>query len=106
MRRTNQSLVLIIATVLGISGYALSEEQTKEAKMELKQVSLFKNGLGFFVWEATIPDKSKSFYVVGPAAASHGTFWISYPPKVDVENVVAREAEGKESVEAVTIIDL
>ena len=84
-----------IAAVLGFAGYAFSEEPATEAKMELKQVSLFKNGLGFFVWEVTIPEKVKSFYVVPDAAASHGTFWVSYPPKVDVESVVAKEIEGK-----------
>ena len=106
MERIRKSFILAVAAVLSFAGYAFSDEPGTEAKMELKQVSLFKNGLGFFVWEATIPDKSKSFYVVPPAAASHGTFWVSYPPKVDVESVVVKEAEGKELVEAVSIIDL
>jgi hypothetical protein len=106
MRRIQNSLVLAFAAVLGFAGHSYSDEPGTEAKMELKQVSLFKNGLGFFVWEATIPDKSKSFYVVPPAAASHGTFWVSYPPKVDMDSVIAKEAEGKELVEAVTMIDL
>ena len=91
---------------LGFAGYVFAEEPATEAKMELKQVSLFKNGLGFFVWEVTIPDKAKSFYVVPPAAASHGTFWVSYPPKADVESVIAKEVEAKEQVEAVTVVDL
>jgi hypothetical protein len=106
MRRIQNSLVLAFAAVLGFAGYSYSDEPGTEAKMELRQVSLFKNGLGFFVWEATIPDKSKSFYVIPPAAASHGTFWVSYPSKVDMDSVIAKEAEGKELVEAVTIIDL
>ncbi len=106
MRRIQNSLVLVVAAVLGFAGYAFSEESATEAKMELKQVSLFKNGLGFFVWEVTIPEKVKSFYVVPDAAASHGTFWVSYLPKVDVESVVAKEIEGKEQVEATTMVDL
>jgi hypothetical protein len=106
MKRMQNSLVLAVAGILCFAGYAYSDEPGTEAKMELKQVSLFKNGLGFFVWEATIPDKSKAFYVVPPAAASHGTFWISYPPKVEVDSAVAKQVEGKELVDAVTMIDL
>ena len=106
MERIQKSLVLTAAVILSLAGYAFSDEPGTEVKMELKQVSLFKNGLGFFVWEATIPDKSKSFYVVPPAAASHGTFWVSYPPKVEVESVIVKEVEGKEQVEAATVMDL
>ena len=106
MERIRKSLVLVVAAVLGFVGYAFAEESATEAKMELKQVSLFKNGLGFFVWEVTIPEKVKSFYVVPETAASHGTFWVSYPPKVDVESVVAKEIEGKDLVEATTVADL
>jgi hypothetical protein len=106
MKRTQNSLVLVAAAVLGFAGYVFAEESATEAKMELKQVSLFKNGLGFFVWEVTIPEKVKSFYVVPETAASHGTFWVSYSPKVDVESVVAKEVEAKEQVEATTVADL
>jgi len=106
MKRAKKSLVLGVLAFLGFAGYVFAEEPATEAKMELKQVSLFKNGLGFFVWEATIPEKVKSFYIVPDAAASHGTFWVSYPPKVEVEGVVAKEIEGKELVEAVTVVDL
>jgi hypothetical protein len=106
MKWAKKSLALGVLAFLGFVGYVFAEESATEGKMELKQVSLFKNGLGFFVWEVTIPEKAKSFYIVPDAAASHGTFWVSYPPKVDVENVVAKEVEGKEQVEATTIIDL
>lgn len=106
MRRVQNSLVLAVAAVMGFAGYAFAEESATEAQMELKQVSLFKNGLGFFVWEVTIPEKVTSFYIVPDAAASHGTFWVSYPPKAEVESVIAKQVEGKELVDAVTIVDL
>jgi hypothetical protein len=106
MKQAKKTLALGVLAFFGFVGYVFAEEPGTEAKMELKQVSLFKNGLGFFVWEATIPDKAKTFYAVPPAAASHGTFWISYPPKVEVESVVAKEIEGKEQVEAATMVDL
>jgi hypothetical protein len=106
MKRAKKTLVLGVLAFFGFVGYVFAEESATEAKMELKQVSLFKNGLGFFVWEVIIPEKVKSFYIVPEAAASHGTFWVSYPPKVDVESVVAKEVEGKEQVEATTVVDL
>ncbi len=106
MKRAKKSLALGVLAFFGFAGYVFAEEPATEAKMELKQVSLFKNGLGFFVWEVTIPEKVKSFYIVPEAAASHGTFWVSYPPKVDVESVVAKEVEAKEQIEATTVADL
>ena len=95
MKRVKKSLVLVVLAFFGFVGYALSEEPATVATMELRQVSLFKNGLGFFVWEVTIPEKVKSFYIVPDAAASHGTFWVSYPPKVEVESIIAKQVEGK-----------
>lgn len=106
MKRARKLLVLGVLAFFGFVGYVFAEESATEAKMELKQVSLFKNGLGFFVWEVTIPQKVKSFYIVPETAASHGTFWVSYPPKVDVESVVAKEVEAKEQVETTTVADL
>ena len=64
MKRAKKSLVLGVLAFFGFAGYVFAEESATEAKMELKQVSLFKNGLGFFVWEVTIPEKAKSFYIV------------------------------------------
>ncbi|MGD0078879.1 MAG: hypothetical protein ABSB91_09700, partial [Sedimentisphaerales bacterium] len=100
--------ILFLSTMvfLSLTGYALSEEPATIASAELRQVALFKNGLGFFVSEVTVPDKVKSFSIVPEAAVSHGTFWVSYPPKVAVESVIARQVEGKEQVEATTIADL
>jgi hypothetical protein len=106
MRRAKKTFALGVLAFFGFVGYVFAEESATEAKMELKQVSLFKNGLGFFVWEVTVPEKVKSFYVVPETAASHGTFWVSYSPKVEVESVVAKEVEGKELVDEVTIVDL
>src|SRR3989304_4997991 len=91
MNTAKKSLVLGILVFLGLLGNAVAEEKTAEAKMEIQQVSLFKNGLGFFVSEAAIPEKVKHFNIFPDPPASHGTFWISYPPKVDVESVVASQ---------------
>ncbi len=106
MEGIKKSLTFGIVFFFVFVGNAVSEETAIEAKMELQQVALFKNGLGFFISEVAIPGKTRSFYVVPPAAASHGTFWVSYPPKVEIESVVARQVEAKVQVEATTIVDL
>jgi len=106
MKQVKKSLVFGIVAAFGFVGYAISEEPTTEAKMELQQIALFKNGLGFFVSEVTIPEKVRSFYIVPDAAASHGTFWVSYPPKVKVKDLVAKEIEIDRQIEAITIPEL
>ncbi|UCD52352.1 MAG: hypothetical protein JSW27_06885 [Phycisphaerales bacterium] len=75
-------------------------------RLELKQVALFKNGLGFFVAETMCPADRADFHVILPAVPAHGTFWISYPSDVDLVNAVARETEWGRSVEAMTIPEL
>jgi hypothetical protein len=109
MRHIRKSSIVIVAAVLAILSHsvcAASQEPGIEAKAELKQVALFKNGLGFFVSEVMAPEKAKSFYITPDAAASHGTFWVSYPPKVEVESIVAKEVEREEQVEATSVADL
>ena len=65
---------------------------------EVKEVALFKNGLGYFVCEIVPPDKQTSFVITPPAAPSHGSFWLSYPEKVELESFVASEKEVEEKV--------
>jgi hypothetical protein len=95
-----------VIVFLVFAGYASSEEQVTIVSTELQQVSLFKNGLGFFISEVTIPDKVKTFSIIPEAAVSHGTFWVSYPPKVAVESVIAKQVDGIEQVEPTTMADL
>ncbi|MBA7612682.1 hypothetical protein ES703_19919 [subsurface metagenome] len=109
MERIKKSLILtvVINSVLFVHpAYAVSEPAAPQADVRLQQVALFKNGLGFFVSEVTCPDKKDSFSFVPSAAASHGTFWVAYPPKVKLESLTAKEVDSKELVEAVTIPEL
>ena len=99
-------LYVSVTIFLVFAGYASSEEPVTVVSTELQQVSLFKNGLGFFVSEVTIPNKVKSFSIIPDAAVSHGTFWVSYPPKVAVVSVIAKQVDGIEQVEPTTMADL
>jgi len=109
MRHIRKSSIVTVAAVLAVLSHlacAASQEPGTQAQVELSQVALFKNGLGFFVSEVTVPPKATSFYIVPDAAASHGTFWISFPPKVKVKNLVAKEVEVDKQVEAITIPEI
>jgi len=109
MERIKKSLILTVVMNLAFfihPVYATSEAAVPQADVQLQQVALFKNGLGFFVSEVTVPEKQDSFRIVPFAAASHGTFWVSYPPKVKLESLIAKEIESEELVEAVTIPEL
>ncbi len=101
------------ATVLSAAGLALllSERTTTAGTtattpLNVQQVALFKNGLGFFTGQFACPADQASFQVTLPVVPSHGTFWVSYPPDVAVLSIVARHVESEQMVEAVTVAEL
>jgi hypothetical protein len=109
MRRIKKSLILtvVVNSVLFTNlARAVPEVVAAQADVELQQVALFKNGLGFFISQVTCPNKKNSFSFIPAASASHGTFWVSYPPKVNIESLTAKKTESEERVEAVTIAEL
>ena len=109
MERIKKTLILTVVMNLALfiqPACAMLETAAPQAQVKLRQVALFKNGLGFFVSEVTVPEKQNSFRIVPFGAASHGTFWVSYPPKVKLESLTAKEIESEELVEAVTIPEL
>lgn len=108
MEHIKKSLILtvVISSMLFIHPVYAVPESAAQADVRLQQVALFKNGLAFFVSEVTCPNKKNSFSFVPAAAASHGTFWVAYPPKVKLESLVAKEIEHKQQLEAVNISEL
>lgn len=83
-----------------------AEEPKVEVSAELGRVALFKNGLGFFVASVTAPENRANFTIGPLAAATHGTFWVSYPETVPMQSLAAREVEREEAVEAATMAEL
>ncbi len=109
MKCGKKSLILTAVTIAIFSthpAHATSEAAAAQADTKLQQVALFKNGLGFFISEVTCPKKRDTFSFKPPVAASHGTFWVAYPPKVKLESLAAKEIELEESVEAISIEEL
>jgi len=108
MEHVKKSLILtvVISSMLFIHPVYAVPESVAQADVRLQQVALFKNGLAFFVSEVTCPNKKDSFSFVPAAAASHGTFWVAYPPKVKLESLVAKQIEHQQQLEAVNISEL
>lgn len=82
------------------------EAKPKQVTIQTKRVALFKNGLGFFVGQAALPDTAGPFALGPLPVPSHGTFWVSYPKGVDVDSIVARERKEPAKVDAITIVEL
>jgi hypothetical protein len=99
-------VVLLYSVFFVFIDKAVPREKSDKPEVKLQQLALFKNGLGFFVSEVTIPENKKSFVFVPFAVASHGTFWISYPPDVKLKDCIARQMDSEESLQAITIPEL
>jgi hypothetical protein len=108
MSRIKKSLILILvlSCALTVCTACADSEITSAPETKLQQVALFKNGLGFFVSEVTIPYNKDSFSFVPLVAASHGTFWVSCPAKVQLKSLVAEEIEKQEQLDVITINEL
>jgi|WetSurSiteA1Bulk_404760.scaffolds.fasta_scaffold73838_2 hypothetical protein len=104
-----KSLLTGILAVLLLFSFAAvwpgSAAQIPQIETRVTRVALFKNGLGFFVREGKLPD-SRTFKVAPFSAPAHGTFWLSYPQKVGLQSLVAREATTTEDVEVTNTADL
>ncbi len=109
MERVKKSTILMVAIssvflLLPVCGMAKAESVRVAAK--LKRVALFKNGLGFFVLEVTVPSGRDRFSIIPPGEACHGTFWVSHPSTMKLQAMTAKEIESQEFVDVVTITDM
>ena len=77
-----------------------------QVEPRLKHVALFKNGLGFFISEITVPDEARSFDVKPTGAPCHGTCWLVNPPNVKIDSLIAKEIKTAESGDALSLSDL
>ena len=109
MKCAKRFLVLIIAAncALAVCPACAAQQTTgAQADLRLREVALFKNGLGFFTMEVPIPAGQNSFTITPSAAPSHGTFWVSYPPEVKMKALIVRETELTEQTDAMTVAEL
>lgn len=100
---THRSVLLV---TLGLTIQALAQSPPPAMSLDIEQVALFKNGLGFFTGQITCPAGQTQLRIALPAAPAHGTLWISYPAEVDLTSVVAKDVESAETQDAITIPEL
>ncbi|HNY79933.1 MAG: hypothetical protein RBS72_06275 [Sedimentisphaerales bacterium] len=100
---THRSALLL---TLGLTIQTLAQSPPPAMSLNIEQVALFKNGLGFFTGQVTCPAGQTQLRIALPAAPAHGTLWISYPAQVDVASVVAKDVDSTETQDAITIPEL
>ena len=106
IKKTILSAVIIIFVFFAHPVFCISQITESQVDAKLQQVSLFKNGLGFFTSQITCPANKETFSFVPAAAPCHGTFWLSNPVQVHLENLTVEKVETEKATEAVTIEEL
>jgi hypothetical protein len=81
-------------------------QKPPEVQAALKSLALFKNGLGYFVWEVQLPPNAASFRFKPPAAPTHGTCWVSGPAGVKIKGLMTVEAESPKTIDAMNVFEL
>lgn len=100
---THRSVLLV---TLGLTIQALAQSPPPAMSLDIEQVALFKNGLGFFTGQITCPAGQTQLRIALPAAPAHGTLWISYPAEIEMASIIAKEVESAETQDAITIPEL
>lgn len=107
MRRTTHTVIMIVIVALAFGWPRTVISQTSPPEsLDIRQVALFKNGLGFFIGQVTCPEGRTSFQIALPVAPSHGSFWISYPAGLALASVTAGQIDSGELVDAISIPEL
>ncbi len=92
MERAIRTIVLsiLIITILSTSSGFATQTDKPQAESEISQIALFKNGLGYFQQKVICPDDAALFSFTPAAAASHGTFWVSFSDQVELKSLNAK----------------
>ncbi len=67
----------------------------QDVKLRIEKVTLFRNGLGYILSEATLPENATTIRVGQLPVPSFGTFWVGYSEQVNPKHVLIVEIELK-----------
>ena len=82
------------------------EDKSQDVKIEIEKLTLFKNGLGFIISNATLPKNSKTVRIGQLPIPSFGTFWVGYPKDVKLQSLVTSIEEVEKKVPVISIPQL
>jgi hypothetical protein len=99
-------IMITITFIITLTVLCQARENPDNTKSSIKQVALFKNGLGFFQSNVVCPDKVDSFSFIPDVAASHGTLWVSYTEKIKLKNLVSRYTDIEKTRNATSIAEI
>ncbi len=87
---------MICVLVYCVNTARAGEDKLQDAKLRIERIGLFKNGLGFFTSDVTLPKNVKNIRFGQLPVPSYGTFWVSYSKDVKVRSLVTSMEELKE----------
>lgn len=97
---------LLAGVILASAGGARAATEPPTLPTKVVEASLFKNGLGFIVREATLPGPGE-YVIAGLPVPVHGSFWVTPQEKATVlKEARAFSLPRSESEEAVTLVEL
>jgi hypothetical protein len=99
------------STMLGIASFFLifitpagaGDDKPMNAKMEIEQLTLFKNGLGFIVSKTTLPKGATEVRIGQLPIPSFGTFWVAYPKGLALNSLVTSMEDREITAPAQTL---
>jgi len=102
MKNLKRQFSLALTALILFNPASVFPQGEQDLKTEIKKISLFKNGIGFIVSEAVLPQNSKTIKLGQLPVPSLGTFWVGYPEDVKVRNLVSyiEEVEKKIPVQS------
>ncbi|MBN1397819.1 MAG: hypothetical protein JXA06_07295 [Bacteroidetes bacterium] len=95
MRISINSFTIICILLIYSPNVFAGDDSKKDVELQIEKLTLFKNGLGFIVSQASLPDDAKAVRISKLPIPTFGTFWIGYPKSLKLQNLVASMEESE-----------
>ncbi len=82
------------------------DDTPQNAKLEIEKLTLFKNGLGFIISNATLPEDAQSVRIGQLPVPAFGTFWVGYPKDVKLQSLITSMEDQEKKVPVQSIGEL
>jgi hypothetical protein len=90
--------IMLLALFAFVEVARAQESKLPEAKLKIEKIAFFKNGLGFFIAAATLPENEKTVRFGQLPIPSFGTFWVGYGRDVKVRSLVTAMEYWEEKI--------